>query len=312
MYDIITQIEQVASGSASDEIHLIRLRREGLDTAIKITLSINRLQHSLESILLLKKPTKDIPSDLLALFGNLSEAIANLPSTELTKRLVKIEESIRQDIQTIMGISDKPDVLDPLNLEKPSSEEVTETLHALIHDFRRRTNTAIVLKLHLRARGIEAAETLIPVTPEALVTQVAKLVVEEKKCIKKIKKDLLELDEQVGHIIFNKDYSNNMRDLAFVMHQQINANINHLDKGKDIESMPFVVEIIELGHAEEKIVKSKEEATVPIEEIKEEEETVAPPEETTEKMTNKPRLGFFKKLKKWYTTPWSVKWRDLE
>lgn len=304
MYDIITQIEQAAAGSVTDEIRLLKQRRKSLDHVIKFTLGINRLQHSLESILLLKNPAKNIPRELLKLFGSISDAIATLPSSELTKRLTRIEESLQQDIDTIMGISNEPSVLDSTSSEQSTSEDIAEKLQTLVNDFRRRTNTAIVLKLHLRTRGMKVAETIIPVTPEALVTQVSKLVVEEKKCHERTKEGLIQLDKQVGEIIDNKNYPDAMRNHALSMRQQISENINHLDKGRDIENMPFVIEIIQIDDTENKPKKDitqKPKQTI---------EAVSPTKEDIVK--NKSKTGFFKKIIKWMSSSWSVKWKDIE
>lgn len=309
MYDIITQIEQAAAGSVTDEIRLLKQRRKSLDHVIKFTLGINRLQHSLESISLLKKPTKDIPRDLLRLFGNISDTVGTLPSSELTIRLARIEETLQHDIDTILGISNEPTVLDSTSGEQSASEDIAEKLQTLINDFRRRANTAIVLKLHLRTRGINVAETIIPIKPEALLTQISKLVVEEKKCHHRTKEELNKLDNQIGEIIDNESYPDEVRHHALTMRQQINENIDHLNKGKDIEKMPFVIEIIQ-------IQDSENEDTRPA--ITDKVNPAKSTEITTEKKdpvqnnTNKSKTGFLKKLLKWMSSPWSVKWHDIE
>lgn len=308
MYDIISQIEQAAAGSVTDEIRLLKQRRQSLDHVIKFTLGINRLQHSLESVLLLKKPAKDIPRDLLKLFGSISDAISNLPSSELEKRLTRIEESIQHDINTIMGISNEPGVLDSRSSEQSTSDDIAEKLHTLVNDFRRRTNTAIVLKLHLRTRGMKVAETIIPITPEALVSQITKLVIEEKKCHERTKEGLTQLDNQVVEIIRNKDCPEQMRTHALIMRQQIYENIEHLNKGRDIETLPFVIEIIQINDIESEPFK-------PVENKKKK------PHKTTNivgekkddnNKIDKPRTGLLKRVIKWISSPWSVKWHDIE
>ena len=75
MHDLISQIENAAGGSITDEVRLLKERRKSLDDVIKFTLGINDLQKSLESILLLKQPTKDIPRDLLNVLGNQKDSI---------------------------------------------------------------------------------------------------------------------------------------------------------------------------------------------------------------------------------------------
>ena len=188
MYDLIKQIEHAAAGSVTEEILLLKQHRKSLDHVIKFTLGINRLQLSLESVLLLKKPTKEIPRDLLNVLGKISDGVANLPSNELMKRLNRIEDSIKSDMDNIMGITKNTDTIDATTPNQ--AEDISDKLQLLINDFRRRINTAIVLKLHMRTRGIKVSETTIPVTAEELVTQVSKLVVEEKRCRTKTQDEL--------------------------------------------------------------------------------------------------------------------------
>lgn len=302
MHDIITQIEHAAAGSVTEEIRLIKQRRKSLDHIIKFTLGISRLQKSLESVLLLKKPATDIPRDLLKVLGNISDNVANLPSNELMKRLTRIEESIQEDMNTIMGITNQPDTIDDSNSNK--TENISAKLQSLINDFRRRINTAIVLKLHMRTRGMEVSETTIPVTAEELVSQVSKLVVEEKKCRTKTKDELKAMDNQMEMIINNKNCPEAMKNYAHKLRQEINQNIEHLNMGKDIEKMPYVVEIIQMGEDETIKPESISQAT-------EANENRITTEKTT-KISNNQKLSFFSKLTKWLSTPLSVKWKDIK
>ena len=302
MHDIITQIELSAAGSVSEEIRLIKQRRKSLDHIIKFTLSISRLQKSLESVLLLKKPTKDIPRDLLKVLGNISDNVVNLPSNELMKRLTRIEKSIQEDMNAIMGITTQPDSIDTSNSNQP--EDVSKNLQSLINDFRRRINTAIVLKLHMRTRGMNVAETTVPITAEELVSQVSKLVVEEKKCRTKTKDELEAMGNQIEKIINNEDCPTTMKTCAHQLLQEIHQNIEHLNKGKDIEKMPYVVEIIQMGEEQ----TTKPEPTSQETKISKNSDAT---EEVTKVSSNK-KLSFFNKISKWLETPWAVKWKDIE
>lgn len=302
MHDLITQIEHAAGGSVTEEIRLIKQRRKNLDHIIKFTLGISRLQKSLESVLLLKQPTTDIPRDLLKVLGNISDNVANLPSNELMKRLTRIEESIQEDMNAIMGITKQPDAMDASNSNQ--ADNTPEKLQSLINDFRRRINTAIVLKLHMRTRGMKVAETTVPVTAEELVTQVSKLVVEEKKCRTKTKDELQSMDNQMEIIINNEDCPAAMKSYAAELRQQINKNIEHLNKGKDIEKMPYVVEIIQMGENETTKTDSTDSPT------QTNENTVQ--SETVTDIPNEQNLGFFSKLIKWMTSSWTVKWKDIK
>lgn len=302
MHDLIKQIEHSAAGSVTEEIRLIKQRRKNLDHIIKFTLGISRLQQSLESVLLLKKPTKDIPRDLLKVLGNISENVANLPSTEITKRLNRIEDTIKNDMDYILGVSNQPESIDGSSPNNIGGD--TNKLQILINDFRRRINTAIVLKLHLRTRGVQVAETTVPITAEELVSQASKLVVEEKKCRNRTKDELQAMDNEMEIIIENDDCPESMKVYANELRQQINKNIEHINKGRDIEKMPYVVEIIQMGEDENKNSNSENSSTQDVS------DTMQTADEPM--ISNKSKSGFFSKVEKWISTPWSVKWKDIE
>ena len=306
MHDLISQIEDAAGGSITDEVRLLKERRQSLDDVIKFSLGINDLQKSLESVLLLKQPPKDIPRDLLAVLGNISDSVANLPSNELSKRLDLIEKTIQQDINTIMGISSQLDILDSSTLDDTESHLSSTKLHELVTDFRRRTNTAIILKLHLRKRGANVSETVIPVSTDVLVEQVSKLVAEEQKCRERTIKGLTELDKEIGDLIINPKHPDEIKQYALMLHDQINQNIGHLKQGKDIEKMPFAVEIIEVGDSQEKVTDNKKKNKDSKTKKKHRKKS-----KHKEDITTKKTSGFFKKLFKWFSSSWSVHWRDL-
>lgn len=307
MYDLITQIGNAAAGSVIDEVRLLKERRKSLDDVIKLTLGIQHLQKSLESVLLLKQPAKDIPRDFLQIMGNISDSVANLPSNELEKRLHLVEKTIQQDIDTIMGVSNQLEILDPSTLGDPESRDTSENLHNLVADFRRRTNTAIILKLHLRKRGVNVTESVIPVSTDVLVSEVSKLINEEKKCNIKTIKNLSEMSNNVDEIIINPDYPDTIKEIALLMQAKININIKHLQQGKDIEKMPYVIEIIELGHSKEGKVNTEKEKTKKSKKGINILKNKKPPAATK----NKKSSSFIKKLFKWFSSSWSVKWRDL-
>lgn len=309
MPDLIKQIEHAAAGSLTDEVRLLKQKRKTLDDVIRFTLGISHLQKSLEAVLLLKQPASSIPRELLNILGNISQKVASLPSNELEKRLERIEETIKQDIDTIMGISDQVEMLDPGSHKEVTTQVNPDECHSLVSDFRRRTNTAIILKLHLRKRGVSVKESIIPVTTDALVSQVSRLVNEEKKCTQRTIKQLTELDLEIGKIIGHENYNIDIKKYALLMKLQISKNIDHLKQGKDIEKMPFAIEIIELVSNDEKTEPSKEsEINTPV-----------PPNEITgNEPTGKDstdpviKISLAKKLMKWLSSPLSTKWRDIK
>ncbi|MCK4865282.1 MAG: hypothetical protein KAT06_07605 [Gammaproteobacteria bacterium] len=55
MLALISQIENAAGGSVTDEVRLLKERRKSLDDVIKFSMGINDSQKSLKSVLLPKQ-----------------------------------------------------------------------------------------------------------------------------------------------------------------------------------------------------------------------------------------------------------------
>jgi len=144
--------------------------------------------------------------------------------------------------------------------------------------------------------------------PGDVHAQVSKLVNEEKKCRERTIKGLTELDKEIGDLIINPKHPDEIKQYALMLHDQINQNIGHLKQGKDIEKMPFAVEIIEVGNSKEKTTNSKNKTKDP--KAKKRHHKKVRQKEEPLKENNKPS-GFIKKLFKWFSSPWSVRWRDL-
>lgn len=304
MDHLISQIEQGATGSLTDEIRVLKCHRQSLAQVIKFTLSVSRLQKSLESVLLLKRPAADIPRDLLKVLGNISDGVANLPSTELEKRLARIEETMQADMDNILGLTNQPGDMDGQSGNEHSNHVSPEMYQKLVNDFRRRANTAIVLKLHLRSRGIAVEESILPVEPETLVSQATKLAVEEKKCRERAAEELKIMDKQMEAIAFNDDLPTEMQICALELRGQIEKNINHLTMGRDIEKMPFAIDIIQMGEAEaDHPDQLKKKTTKPL-------QTITQKVSDTNVTPMPEKNGLFARIRIWFKTPWSVKWRD--
>ena len=311
MDQLIEQIERSASGSINDEIRTLKEYRQSIAQVIKLILGVTRLQKSLESVLLLKAPAKEIPRDLLIMLGDISARVANLPVTELQKRLERIEETIRDDMHQILGIAQNPSGLNERELQGPVEIASAVELQKLINNFRRRVNTALVLKLHLRQRGVSINESVIPVEPDVIIKKASLLAVEEKKCRTIATEELKGMDCQMEVIVNDETYPAEMRVYAIQMRGQIEKNIEHLSQGRDIEKLPFAIDIIRMGEAEAdnpEQLKARHSEPIPVE-IKKTE----PLKADSAAQNTRPRAkGFMARLRVWLSTPWSVKWSDTE
>ena len=88
-----------------------------------------------------------------------------------------------------------------------------------------------------------------------------------------------------------------------MLHDQISQNIEHLKQGKDIEKLPFAIEIIQVGKSKDNLEPTK--INIQKQNLKENVKI-----EVTKAINKKP-TSLIRKLFKWLSSPWSVHWRDL-
>lgn len=311
MDQLISQIDEAASGALSDEIRLIKERRQALAQVIKLSLSVSRLQRSIESVVLLKKPSREIPKELLKALGTLSDKVTNLPTNELSMYLQRIEQTLKSDVEYITGIADDISILDSKNDDKKDLRPPAGVLEKLVNNFRRRANTAIVLRLHLRNRGVYVDEALFPVAPDKLVSQASKLAVEENRCRTEASKELDSMDIQIEKVLENSECPDAIRKVARSIKDVIKKNKDHLEHGRNIEKLPFAKTIIQSGEAEP---ENPEDALAPaatttkgsIETVRKKAHVPYSDQESAEERSVKERM------KIWITTPWSVSWKDTK
>ena len=105
---------------------------------------------------------------------------------------------------------------------------------------------------------------------------------------------------QMDALLKNKDCPDAMKQYTAELQQQIKKNIEHLNKGRDIEKMPFVLEIIQMGENDK---ETNDSAGI--------EKDISPIDDATTE-ANENKLSFFGKVERWMSTPWSVKWKDIK
>lgn len=293
--------------SSTEQLALIAEQKSAIENIIKITLAISRLQSGLENILLLGKPSSQISKSYLEKFDAVHASIGHLPSDKLEQSLVLIEAHINANLSNMMQIVEKGGQAISDETGSISIDDIHNNIHTLLQDFQRKSQTAVVLRLILRERGLRATEIELSVPPETIIAHISALNAREKICRKRIHSEITLMGKYVERVIAIKDIPDAVRDEMLSVREALQHNLEHLIEGKPIDELPVFFEIVEMGTEED---HEKPFAPTSLPEKAPSAPKTERPSEQAEPQDKIPR-SFLSRFIEWCTTPPSVRWQDI-
>lgn len=292
--------------STADKLALISEQRTALKEVVKISLAISRLQDGLQSVLLLGKSTSNIPSSYLKKFDALRASINNEPSNKLERSLGILEKYINSAVQKLIDIVDQGErSLDEHDSSAAALDDIHKDIQHELDDFRRKSQTAVVIRLLLRERGVTTEALSLAVPEETIVSKLTKLDSKEKKYRKRIQTEIVVMDKHITTILADPNIPDPLKMEMQSIKDSLLKNLAHLYAGKPLEDLPIVFEIIEMG-TEEDYKYAFKPTSLPIAEPVD-----AAPEQVT-KPKRKIKRSFIARFIEWVSTPPSVGWKDID
>ena len=298
---------QTKESSSADELTLISEQRAALENVIKISLAITNLQKGLNAVLLLGKSTSDIPKMYLQRYDLIKTGIMNQPSNKLKDSLEILDDYIGNAIQNVMEIVDRGEqALADSESSSAVLDSIQENIHSELEDFKRKSQTAVVIRLLLRERGIGTKELPVSVPKEAITAKITELDKKEQTCRKRIHKELTVMDGYVSNVLDNPGLPDAIKQEMLATRASIQMNLDHLQVGRPIDKMPVVFDIVEMGSEED-----HKYAFTPTSLLPEAPSDVEPLNSTDEDIRPRRRRSFFSRLYEWATTSMDVRWKDI-
>ena len=283
-----------------DELVSLEHKMDTLEGLMRIAQSMERLQDSLQSVLLLGKSASRIPKSILKTFESLSEKTLTLPTNKLQATLANLDKIIKLKLNTIMSLTSSESNQDPrsnvFQVASLGEVDAEDRIHKLVNEFKRTAQTAVALRVLLKERGVFSKPIDISKNNELINTQLNNLKQQQQSYRKKITNGIKELQNDAAIIFKNTKMPIESRKVAKQMFDFLQKDLLHIKAGKRIEDMPMAVEIFECGEDTEVVL---------------EEEQDKKEEEKLEK-TPQTKKGRAKKLWHWLTTPTDVSWDDIK
>lgn len=292
----------------SKEIKALEGKRDALERAVKIALNIEHLHKSLEATLLMGQASADIPREALATFEKLESSTQGMPLAKLKQTLASLERAIRSKLDQILKIAE----MDTDALIASDSGDV----HTLLNNYRKQAQTAVALRVLLHSRGEASDATELHVPTEQIRAKLTVVAQKERAYRKVIKTEMVTMITETERMLTNPGISDSMREFLIASNDDLQNNLDHLDSGKSITSMPIAIEMIEMSENEITTLDTSPSTTTlqpdAVPEVKK--QTLFTPMESPQALTptqqpEQKKKSVFSRIWQWATTPDEVSWK---
>lgn len=294
----------------SEELKALEHKKSALEKVMKIARAVEQLRYGLESVVLLGKPTGSISNQAMHIFEALSEKIRIQPTKKIQVCVKSLNATIANNLNTVIELA-KPENQAELHEQVASDNELAAQIDKLIQDYRKGAQTAVALRVVLRERGVPTSPVNWSVDVERIRTQLSQLASQETHYRKKVKSEIILLQHDTAAVANNANLPQPVRDSAAHMHKMLQKNLKHLDAGKDIASMPFFVEVVEMHESSPTAPQDETHAESHPQQESINPQPPVPRAAQSALHTQKNKPGLIHKLLRWSTTPPSVTWQDI-
>ena len=292
-------------GSLSS-IELIKEKRQLLKRVVSITRATERMQDSLKSVLILGKPSTNIPKGVLKYYHILSNKIKQKPTEKISWYLDKLEELIKSNLQGIIEISLEEHEAAPSDLSNQDEEGYSDEAMRLLNEFKRQSQTAVALKILLQQRGVYTSGTAIKESVQQIEGHIERLEKREEKQRKQLHTHITEMHTDLSSMLSSGQYSDDMKKVFSKVMIDLESDLKAIERGERIDELPLSFEVVETGVERKKDpVQVQQQVADETEEYLEEFDQDAPTDAVSTK------IGFFRTLLRWLNTPWSVSWGEI-
>ena len=304
-----------SSQQNTDALKSLSDKRHALESLIKITASIQEQQKSLLELSAASNTKQDFPVSMMSHINILRDKIGNIPITDLLQKLETIEKVTESNLAHIIQLVD----VEPDDLNDGSSEFSVDEFIERIANFKRHTQTSIGLRLILKERNVAIAPFRLPIPQAELNQHIRTLRQKEKRCIKRVRRDIVEIIKDSAKIVSDDSISEQMRECINQIKSEMEDNLTHLDNGGKIDELPtkienhvleseieLQVEIFQATSDDEKINLNDNP------EINKDENNSIEKNAVLDDQRRKRKLSRWQVFNLWLSSPWNVSWNSLK
>lgn len=302
----------------SDTIQHITDQRQALESLIRIAQSVHNQQSALSELALAARPSQDFPPKVLQYFAAVEKRLGDIPVPDILKKIETIEAITEQDLSKIVYLATLDvNQLRANQIQSPQLENIDVAYFAdAIANFKRRTQTALAMRVMLKKRGVGIQPFNIPISQEKLGREIQALKEKEVKCVTQIKQEIKLIISDTKSLLNQQSLSEEIRKNLTEVIVGMRVNLKHLNAGGLVTNIPNKFEIVTLESAptnditETKETESNYQATEQTEKEKQPAQASISEPATQESSKNYSR-SYWWIFKRWILSPWKTTWRSL-
>jgi len=305
----MTNSEDTIPIDSNVHLSLLKRKRYALEQLIEFSKNIVDQGQALDDILVLSRPSQAIPDKVRLQLMEMVKSLEDYPDNELQERLTKIDKLVENGVASVVVLAQSVD-----QFEEDTHEVINKIEHIkeLTSIFRKRTKLAIAIRITLQERGITTNRLQLEFDQDTIAERVSELKDEELACRHNIKAHIEEVILECKTLLSKTTLPVSLRKELVVVQRVMKQNLEHVNKGKSINTMPVNFEIIVMGdsapaesHSAAPPKSVSPANVVPNKPIK---ATVQRTEKKS--VTSAKKLSFFKRLIIWLSAPLSVTWKQ--
>ncbi len=267
-------------------------KRKILQQIVEITKAIESMQESLNAVMVLGVPSKEMPEKALQLYSALSDSLRNLPVTQIKRYYDNLESVIKRTLDKILAFSDQDLGSDEgIEFITLSSTNQEESALDLLDEFKRTAQTAVSLRVLLRKRGVQTPGATIPVSREIIRQKLHDLNQQEQRQRDRAERKIQEMQQDVQQMLANPNYPDAMKEILKGVVSNLERDKKLLRAGVPLTKLSFAMETHEIAGVEEITVEEEIEIT-------------GLPEDDSD-------MSFSDAASRWLNSPWEVSWKDI-
>ncbi|MET0065983.1 MAG: hypothetical protein ABW076_06525 [Candidatus Thiodiazotropha sp.] len=267
-------------------------KRKILQQIVEITKAIEGMQESLNAVMVLGVPSKEMPEKALQLYSALSDSLRNLPVKQVKLYYDNLESVIKKTLDKILAFSDKDfSGDDGIEFVTLSSTTHDESPMDLLDEFKRTAQTAVSLRVLLRKRGVQTPGATIPLSREVIRQKINDLDRQEQAQRGKAEGKIREMQADVEQMLNNPNYPDAMKEILKGVVNNLERDKKLLRAGVPLHKLSFAMEHHEISGVEEMSVEEEIEIT-------------GLPEDDRD-------MSFSDAASRWLNSPWEVSWKEI-
>jgi hypothetical protein len=211
----------------SQQLALIRRKRKVLEQLIEFSKNLLQQERAFEDLLLLSKPSQNIPQKTRDDLVKALDALQNLSDEQLQERLIKVDALVQSGARGIYSITQSIESFDHSAQDINSKIDQIKEIAAR---FRKRAKLAIALRLKLQERGLVTERLNLIISQDSISERIAQLKTDETACRKNISTHIQETICDCNSLLSSKDVPVSLREELTLVKDVMQQNLEWFRK----------------------------------------------------------------------------------